>query len=176
MVPQQGLETSAAEIARSAAGLFREDRMPASMAAWYSDGSLWQSRFGCESLNQADWETAVAGTLNAGFARARQRGHLAGVIILFSDGHSIQYGPPPAAWTAARGADSLSHCKRDITRVLYETGHCLTTRPILQALEARSLLWGESTVKRALAEMVRDGELTNRSDVRPRGYGLPAWD
>jgi hypothetical protein len=175
-VPQQGLETSAADIARSAAVLFREDRVPVGVTILYSDGPAWQSGFGCESLGQPDWEAAVAETISAGFARARQQGHPVSVTILFSDGYSVQYGPPPAAWTAARGADSLSQCKRDITRVLYETRHRLTTRLILQGLQDRKLIWGESTVKRALAEMVRDGELTNRSDVRPRGYGLPGWD
>jgi hypothetical protein len=175
-MPQQGLETLAAEITRTTAVLSHEGRMPVGVIIWYSDGPAWQSGFGCEALSQADWEEAVAGTLSAGFARASQRSQPVWVSIRFSDGYSVHHALCPGPWAAARGPDTLSQCKRDITRVLYEVGHRLTTRPILQGLQDSDLIWGESTVKRALAEMVRDGELTNRSDVRPRGYGLPAWD
>ena len=173
---QQGLGSSVVDVARSVAALSHEDRMPVRLGVWYSDGPPWHSGFGCESLPPSEWESAVAETLRNAFARTRDRGRPVGMTIWFSDGSFVHHSPSPGERTAARGADTLSQCKRDITRVLYETNHRLTTRPILQGLQARNLIWGESTVKRALAEMVRDGELTNRSDVRPRGYGLPAWD
>jgi hypothetical protein len=175
-VPQQGLETSAVDIARAAAALFREDRMPVSLGVWYSDGSCWQSDIGCDPLRRAEWDALLAETLRSGLeptSHTRYRPVCVG--IWFSDHSCVHHTLPPGEPPVAGGAESLSQCKRDITRILYETGHRLTTGPILRGLQDRNLIWGESTVKRALAEMVRDGELTNCSDARPRGYGLPSW-
>jgi hypothetical protein len=39
-------------------------------------------------------------------------------------------------------------------------------------LEARGILWGEVTIKRALARLVKR-RLVNNSRGRPRGYSLP---
>jgi hypothetical protein len=173
-VVQQGLETSVVEIANAAAALFREGRMPVSVAVWNSDGSCWQSEIGCDPQRPAQWDTLVAEAVRFGLEHDAHYRPVS-VTVWFSDHTCIQISLPAREWSAT-GADTLSQCKREITRVVYETNHRLTTRPILRGLQARNLIWGESTVKRALAEMVRDGELTNRSDVRPRGYGLPGWD
>jgi len=95
--------------------------------------------------------------------------------IWFSDGLCLQCNLPAEVSSQQELGDEIPQCKQQITWILHEKGHRLTTRPILQQLRAHNWHWGESTVKRALAEMVRDGELTNRHDVRPRGYGLPGW-
>ena len=50
------------------------------------------------------------------------------------------------------------------------------TNEVLAALEQADRIWGESTTRNALAALVREKKLTNRSDVRPKGYGLPDWD
>ena len=98
------------------------------------------------------------------------------VSVWFSDHSCVLYSPGAGERSVAESVDDLSECKQDITRILHEIRHRLTTGKILQEMRARNLVWGDSTVKRALAEMVRDHELNNRSGVRPRGYGLTAWD
>jgi hypothetical protein len=177
-VAQQQVETSVVEIARSAAVLFHERRMPISVSVWYSDGFFWQSGLACESLSPPGWEAVLAQTLRTALARTRrnQRRPIC-VTMWFSDHSCIQYGLPAGEWQeAAEGADDLSECKQDITKVLHEKNHRLTTSQILRELRVNGMIWGESTVKRALADMVRDHELNNRTGIRPRGYGLPAWD
>ncbi len=165
---QQQLESSAIEIAHAAAVLFHEGRMPVSISAWYSDGHSWQSGLGCESLSQAEWEPVLAQTLRSAVAVC--------VTIWFSDQNCVQFSLRGGEWSEAEGAEDLSQCKQDITRVLHEKNRRLTTNQILKELRVRESLWGDSTVKRALADMVRDGELNNRTGIRPRGYGLPTWD
>lgn len=78
---------------------------------------------------------------------------------------------PPAPPTRQEG----SNCRADILSVLRSEGRRLTTSQLLDVLEKRELIWGESTVKTKLAEMVDDGSLTNDQTARPRGYGLPEW-
>ncbi len=174
---QQQLESSAIEIAHAAAVLFHEGRMPVSISAWYSDGHSWQSGLGCESLSQAEWEPVLAQTLRSAVARTR-RNHRRPVCVTiwFSDQNCVQFSLRGGEWSEAEGAEDLSQCKQDITRVLHEKNRRLTTNQILKELRVRESLWGDSTVKRALADMVRDGELNNRTGIRPRGYGLPTWD
>jgi hypothetical protein len=175
-VAQQQIESSLAKIARAAAVLFDDECMPISVSVWYSDGTAWQSGLGCQSRSQPEWESVLAETLRSALERMH-RGDLMpiGVMIWFSDRSWLQRGLPEGERAEAEEVDELSQCKQDITSVLREAGERLTTTRVLEQLHARDLIWGESTTKRALAEMVRDGELTNRRDTRPRGYGLPAW-
>lgn len=174
---QQEVESSLVEIARSAAVLFHEGRMPISVSVWYSNGSAWQPSLGSDSLGQIEWEPVLAQILRSALER-RDRSHLwpVCVTVWFSDHTCVQYGLSAGEPPGMESADDLSGCKQDITRVLHEKQSRLTTSKILQELRAHDLYWGESTVKRSLADMVREGELTNRSGVRPRGYGLPSWD
>jgi hypothetical protein len=167
------LQQTFVEFARAAAFLFREGRTPVSVNFWYSYGSSWQSGLGSESLSPPEWESALAGALRSAIAGARQSREPVRVTVHFSDHSTLEYGLP-AESSLAWGVNE-SQCKQDIIRVLQAKNHRLTTAKVLQELLARDLLWGESTVKRALAKMVRDNELTNRTDVRPRGYGLPVW-
>jgi hypothetical protein len=39
----------------------------------------------------------------------------------------------------------------------------------------RGLEPSESTVKKRLAQLVKDRRLTNDPKARPKGYGLPEW-
>ena len=172
---QRQLETAVTNIAHSAAELFHEDRIPVTVNVCYADGSCWQPGLGCEALGQAAWEPILARTLHSALERAPAEYRWPVCItIWFSDHSSVLFGLPPESAEAARMND-LSRCKQAITKVLHDVKHRLTTTKILEELQARDLIWGDSTVKRALAEMVREHELTSRKAPRPRGYGLPAW-
>jgi hypothetical protein len=162
-VAQQQLESSVVEIARAAAVLFHEGRMPISVSVWYSDGHSWQSGLGCESLSPAEWEPVLAQTLRSALAPTR-RNHRRPVCltIWFSDHGCVQHGLPAAEWSETEGADDLSQCKQNITRILHEKNRRLTTRQILRELQVRGLFWGESTVKRALADMCTPGSHSHR--------------
>jgi hypothetical protein len=66
----------------------------------------------------------------------------------------------------------VSGCRADILTVLHAAGQRLTTNRILDALEEAGMIHGESTVKMALAEMVRTGVLTNDNRAEPKGYAI----
>ncbi len=173
---QQELESAVAEMARAAAILFHEGRMPVSVTVCYSDGSAWQPSLGCESLGQGEWEPVLARTLHSALDRTLQgQRRLVCVTLWFSDKSGVQFYAGSGGSPEAGHMDDLSQCKQAITRVLHDVNHRLTTNKVIEELQGRNLLWGESTVKRALAEMVREGELNNRRSPRPRGYGLPGW-
>lgn len=61
-------------------------------------------------------------------------------------------------------------CRSDLLTVVGEAGR-ITTTGILAELDKREWLHGESTVKRLLARMVKQGELL-ASRRAPRGYRL----
>jgi hypothetical protein len=69
-------------------------------------------------------------------------------------------------------------CAVDILTVLTEERRRLSTNQLLDELESRDLLHGESTVKLALARMVADTKEIDNPKVNGRhvGYGLPGWD
>jgi hypothetical protein len=54
--------------------------------------------------------------------------------------------------------------------------HRLTTDELLTRFAKRDHPISESTLKSALAELVRRRILDNRQDVRPNGYGFPRWN
>jgi hypothetical protein len=64
---------------------------------------------------------------------------------------------------------------RQIIETLRAVGHRLTTKKLLAKMSDRKLNPAESTVKKRLAEMVKNRRLTNDPKARPRGYGLPEW-
>jgi predicted transcriptional regulator len=68
--------------------------------------------------------------------------------------------------------DKLTDCERDCLSVVEESGTVITTAAILEVLEQRNLLWGESTVRHALARLVHLG-LLQSSRRAPRGYRMP---
>lgn len=63
-------------------------------------------------------------------------------------------------------------CRDAILLTLREAGRRLTTSQLLTAMEAAGRVYGESHVKATLASLVRSGELDNRTDTVPRGYGF----
>jgi len=173
-VDRKLVETACDDLARAAAVLFRADRLPVSVSVCYSDSSAWQPSLDCVCRTPADCETVLAQLLRAALAQAHSpERRLVCVAIWFSDHTWLQSSLPPLAVSEAVDREQPGQCEHDIRKVLRAANQRLTTSAILRALEARHMDWGESTVKRALAAMVRRGELTNRSDLRPRGYGLP---
>ena len=64
----------------------------------------------------------------------------------------------------------------EICETLKAVGHRLTTIELLSEMSVRYSAVSDSTVKKRLAEMVRDKRLTNDPKARPRGYGLREWD
>jgi hypothetical protein len=73
-------------------------------------------------------------------------------------------------------SEDLTPCQEHCIEILREAGHRLTQSQILAALAKRDYHDGESTVKLALAQMTRNGQLTKDPDSNPRGYGLPEWN
>jgi hypothetical protein len=176
MVLPRQLEPSPASIARAIAVQCYEGHAPICVSVWYSDASCSQVGVSCHPAEVAGPEPDIVEAIRAALARSREDDcRPVCLTVWFSDNTCTQWGLPPAGRPAGAGRDELTHCKQDITGVLQAVNRRLTTSGILGELTARQIYWGESTVKRALAEMVRDGQLTNRGDVRPRGYGLPAW-
>ncbi len=57
-----------------------------------------------------------------------------------------------------------------ILQILREAGQRLTKRQILAECERRDWLYGESTLRHQLTDMVREGVLTNDSRADPPGY------
>jgi len=171
------VQRSSTELARAIAAQCNPKRLPVCVAGWYSDGLCTQVGAHCEPARPKEWESVILEAVQAALARGHDGSSRAVCLtVWFSDSTCIQRGLSAATEPpTSREADEHVQCKRDITTVLQEAGRRLTTTEILRTLEARQLLWGESTVKRALAEMVREEELTNQRDIRPRGYGLPNW-
>ena len=66
---------------------------------------------------------------------------------------------------------SLNESERKIVETLRETGHRLTTEPLL----GKALGGVTSQGKQYLASLVRRGIIDNRQDCAPGGYGLPEW-
>jgi hypothetical protein len=78
----------------------------------------------------------------------------------------------PAGAGGAGVAAGDTQCAEDILYVLGELGGRVTMPAGLTALGERGLIHGESTIKATLARLVHDGRITNRSDLKPRGYAL----
>jgi hypothetical protein len=77
--------------------------------------------------------------------------------------------------TAAPAVELPHACLVDVVTLLARTDHRLTTMRILEGLEAQKTTWGEATVKKVLAQAIKD-ELLNKDDqAKPPGYGLMSW-
>jgi hypothetical protein len=70
-------------------------------------------------------------------------------------------------------ASTKSEC--EILKTLRAIGHRLTTKLLIDAMAAIELNPSESTVKKRLAAMMKEGRLDNDPKTKPPGYGLPEW-
>jgi len=69
-----------------------------------------------------------------------------------------------------------SNFEQQLIDMITEVGKRLTTNQVLAELNKRHGPTSEGTTKSALATLTRAGILNNRSDLKPKGYGLPGWD
>lgn len=111
----------------------------------------------------------------------------AGVSIVRVNLHGtaavLRIGSPESIAASERGPDPLQHrnrspCQRHVLAfVLREVGirgRRLTGAEVKKGLHAEGRDWGDTTIERALAELVADGLLANDHDGR--GYGPPELD
>lgn len=70
---------------------------------------------------------------------------------------------------------SSADCFTEVLQTILEANHRLTRAALLSEMEAHGRRRAESTVCLALEDLMRLGVIDNRSDVTPRGYGLPGW-
>ncbi len=70
----------------------------------------------------------------------------------------------------------FSGAEQEIIGVLRVNQQRMTTRQILGYLAEQGITRSEGVTKQLLGALVRAGDLTNRQDVEPNGYGLPEWD
>jgi tRNA A-37 threonylcarbamoyl transferase component Bud32 len=68
--------------------------------------------------------------------------------------------------------DMLSECERDIMSALKSAGQRLTRPQIVAALDAAGQLHGDSTIRNALARLVRAEILDSPGVGKRGGYGL----
>jgi hypothetical protein len=69
----------------------------------------------------------------------------------------------------------LVECKKDCMEVILRTGERMRTDEVYEALRKSNRPHGKSTMKDALAELVKEGRLTNTKGARATGYGPPGW-
>lgn len=69
-------------------------------------------------------------------------------------------------------ADEMTPCERDVLLTLAEATQRLTTMRVLEAMDDADRHHGESTIKMALALLVKSGLIANSREI-PRGYYLP---
>ncbi len=69
----------------------------------------------------------------------------------------------------------LTPIEEDIFSAIDAVGCRLVTPEILKKLDSGKCCHGESTVKMRLSLMVKQGALTNKTDAKGKGYGLPDW-
>jgi hypothetical protein len=91
--------------------------------------------------------------------------------------------PPELSWAPPTTETDPGEweCDRQIIDTLRAVGHRLTTTELLSKMENRYVEKrqskpSESTVKKRLAVMTKDGRLDNDPKAKPRGYGLSEWD
>jgi hypothetical protein len=73
------------------------------------------------------------------------------------------------------GNRNLVECKKDCMEVILRTGERMRTDDVYEALRKSNRPHGKSTMKDALAELVKEGRLTNTKGARAIGYGPPGW-
>src|ERR1043165_4685087 len=80
------------------------------------------------------------------------------VVVTSTGIHATVQLPGPSA-----EARPNTPCEDDILYVLGEVRHRLTTPALLAEMEQRNLIHGETTIKLALASLVKAGRINNRS-------------
>lgn len=70
----------------------------------------------------------------------------------------------------------LTPCQSDCIVTIRESNRRMTTTTLIEEMLRQGRDHGKSTTKNALAFLVESGQLVNRQDVNPKGYGLPEWD
>ncbi len=80
------------------------------------------------------------------------------------------------ASTSSAALGDLSEAERRIIEVIRHAGHRMTTDEIVSELERQHGAASLGTTKNALAGLRRRKILTNRQDVKPKGYGLAEWE
>ena len=78
--------------------------------------------------------------------------------------------------TSHNGDGRLTPTQTNILDILVRADRRMTGSEITSRLFESHGPVGTSTVKGALSDLTRHGYLTNRQDVRPKGYGLPEWE
>jgi hypothetical protein len=71
--------------------------------------------------------------------------------------------------------ERLTPQMQDLVDAVRETGHRITGDEIRGVLAKKGKVVSVGTTSIYLAALTRAGILTNRQDVRPRGYALPEW-
>lgn len=66
-----------------------------------------------------------------------------------------------------------TECQRDCLQVMREAGRRMKRNEIFAALEDAKLIHGESTIRNALADLVRRGKLIGPPKGTRHGYALP---
>lgn len=81
-------------------------------------------------------------------------------------------GPEPTKVLAIRCS---ADCFVEVLQTIIEVGHRMTRPELLAAMREAGRSRAESTICIALEDMQRLLIVDNRSDVRPRGYGICSW-
>jgi hypothetical protein len=92
-----------------------------------------------------------------------------------SDRTSGKPGTDQTTQGESKSGVSERRSDREIIETLREKGRRLTTTELIAEMETRGLNPSESTVKKRLAELVKDKALDKDPNAKPRGYGLPEW-
>ncbi len=80
--------------------------------------------------------------------------------------------PAPAAPAPPPPPEDSAGCRADVLRVLEGAGRRLTWMELRGELKGRGLSWSESSLRKQLARLVREGSVTNDTSTKPRGYAL----
>jgi hypothetical protein len=87
----------------------------------------------------------------------------------------VPYDWNPDPRTGEPTLDCNAECLGDVVALLFRTRHRMTKEEIVFALEDGKNSWGESAVKRALAELCKLKILNNNQRGEHKGYGSPKW-
>jgi hypothetical protein len=101
-----------------------------------------------------------------------QAGIRADQLVLNRRGHPVLMLPltSPPQPTEGNGRHNIP---LEILKVVREAGKRMTGVLIFEALTERGIRTNDRTVNGHLADMVKDGTLTNDQKAKPPGYGLP---
>lgn len=97
-------------------------------------------------------------------------------LLLTSLSSDIPAEIDPLQVTINRSPVDLTPREQEIVDILSSTGKRLTCSEILKKISERGKDLDAGALKPPLSRLVKAGILTNRSDKKPRGYGLPTWD